>query len=156
LGAERWAVGGAVTNGALDPPDVRPPVFTPLPWSEVPPACYDVAARIEAMDRDRVLASLVFPNLPGFSGNLFARSKDKDLALLCVRAYNDWLLDEWCPAAPGRLMGVAIVPMWDGRLAAVEAERAVGKGARALSFSMAPQNLGFASIHDPDGCWDPL
>ena len=49
---ERLAVGGAVTNGALDPTDVRPPVFTPLPWSEVPPACYDVAARIEAMDHD--------------------------------------------------------------------------------------------------------
>jgi predicted TIM-barrel fold metal-dependent hydrolase len=103
-----------------------------------------------------VLASLMFPNLPGFAGSLFARAKDKELALVCVQAYNDWMLDEWCGTAPGRFIGLALVPIWDGELAAAEAERVIAKGARAISFSMAPHNFGVPSIHDPDGYWDAL
>lgn len=151
----RQSVGGAVTSGAIWPPENRPPVFTPLPFSEIPPACHDPKARIEAMDADRVLASLVFPNLPGFAGSLFVRAKDKELALLCVQAYNDWIIDEWCTTAPGRFIPLAIIPMWDGDLAAAEAERAIARGARAISFSMAPQNLGLPPIHDREG-WGPL
>jgi predicted TIM-barrel fold metal-dependent hydrolase len=152
----RQSVGGAVTSGAIWPPEDRPPVFDPLPFSEIPPACHDPQARLQAMDTDRVLASLLFPNLPGFAGSLFVRAKDKDLALLCVQAYNDWLIDEWCATAPGRFIPLALIPMWDGRLAAAEAARAIGKGARAISFSMAPQNLGLPAIDDPDRSWDPL
>ena len=37
---------------------------------EIPPACHDAKARIAAMDEDHVLASLLFPNLPGFAGGL--------------------------------------------------------------------------------------
>jgi predicted TIM-barrel fold metal-dependent hydrolase len=152
----RQPIGGAVTSGAIWPPEGRPPVFQPLSWDEIPPACYDVTARLAAMDADRVLATLVFPNLPGFAGSLFTRAKDKELALVCLRAYNDWVLDEWCTAAPGRFIGLALVPMWDGQLAAAEAERAIAKGARAISFGMAPHNFGVPSIHDADGYWDRL
>ena len=152
----RQSVGGAVTSGAIWPPEARPPVFNPLAFSEIPPACYDPAARIEAMNADGVLASLVFPNLPGFAGSLFVRAKDKNLALLCVRAYNDWVIDEWCSAAPGRFIPLCLIPMWDGLLAAAEAERVIGKGARAISFSMAPQNLGLPPIDDRERFWDPL
>jgi predicted TIM-barrel fold metal-dependent hydrolase len=150
----RQCVGGAVTSGAIWPPEDRPPVFNPLPFSEIPPACHDPKARIEAMDADRVLASLVFPNLPGFAGSLFVRAKDKELALLCVQAYNDWVLDEWCAAAPGRFIPLSIVPMWDGALAAAEAERVIERGSHAISFSMAPQNLGLPPIDDRS--WGPL
>jgi predicted TIM-barrel fold metal-dependent hydrolase len=152
----RQSVGGAVTSGAIWPPEDRPPVFDPLPFSEIPKACHDPKARVEAMDADGVLASLVFPNLPGFAGSLFVRAKDKELALLCLQAYNDWVIDEWCAAAPGRFIPLALVPMWDGALAGAEAERVIGKGARAISFSMAPQNLDLPAIDDPDGFWDPL
>ena len=152
----RMAVGGAVTSGAIWPPENRPPVFNPLRWDEIPMACHDPKARVEAMNEDHILASLVFPNLPGFAGGMFVRAKDKELALLCVQAYNDWVLDEWCAAAPGRFIPLALIPMWDGALAAAEAERVIGRGARAISFSMAPQNLGLPSILDPDRFWDPL
>ena len=152
----RQAVGGAVTSGAVWPPEDRPPVFNPLRFEEIPPACHDPKARVEAMDADGVLASLVFPNLPGFAGSLFVRAKDKDLALLCVKAYNDWVIDEWCAAAPGRFIPLALVPLWDGRLAGEEAARVIARGARAISFSMAPQNLGLPPIDDPGRSWDPL
>ena len=152
--SRRTPVSGAVTAGAVWPPEGRPGPFTPMPWSEIPPACYDPKARGEAMDTDHVLASLMFPNLPGFAGSLFLSMQDKELALLCVQAYNDWILDEYAAALPGRIIGLALLPLWDGQLCAQEAERALAKGARAVSFSMAPANLGLPPIHDES--WDPL
>ena len=44
--------------------------------------------------------------------------------------------------------------MWDGQLAADEATRAIGKGARAVSFSMAPHSSAHPPIHEEH--WDPL
>ena len=38
-------------------------------------------------------ASRTFPR---FAGQMFLEAKDKDLALACVRAYNDWMIEEWC------------------------------------------------------------
>jgi predicted TIM-barrel fold metal-dependent hydrolase len=150
----RVSISGAVTAGAFWPMETKPAPFDPLTWAEVPPACYEPAARVEAMDRDHVLASMPFPNLPGFAGRLFQALPDKELALLCIRAYNDWVLDEYAAALPGRIIGLALVPMWDGALAAAEAERAIGKGARAVSFSMSPETIGLPRIDDPH--WDPL
>ncbi len=142
------------SGGAIWPKEDRPPMFTPLTWDQVAPACYDPKARIEAMDRDHELAALCFPNMAGFAGSLFQRAKDKDLALACIQAYNDWYLEEWCGAYPGRFIGLGIVPLWDGRLAAAEAERVIAKGARTLSVSQSPEKVGLPGITDEH--WDPL
>jgi predicted TIM-barrel fold metal-dependent hydrolase len=142
------------TGGAIWPKEDRPPMFHPLTFDQVAPACYDPKARVEAMNVHHEIAALCFPNMSGFAGSLFQRAEDKDLALLCIRAYNDWFLEEWVDAYPGRFIGLGLIPMWDGRLAAAEAERVIGQGARALSFSQAPQNLGFPAITNEH--WDPL
>ena len=118
------------------------------------PACYEPKARIQAMDTDHELAARCFPNMAGFAGSLFQRAQDKELARLCIQAYNDWFLEEWCDAYPGRFIGVALVPLWDGRLAAAEAERVLARGARTISFSQAPEKVGFPAITDKH--WDPL
>lgn len=152
--ANRIPLDAMSTGGAIWPKEDRPPMFTPLSWSEVSPACYDPKARIEAMNADHELAALCFPNMGGFAGSLFQRAADKELALLCIRAYNDWFLDEWCDAYPGRFIGLGLIPLWDGNLAAAEAERVIAKGARAISFSQSPKNVGFPSITDQH--WDPL
>jgi predicted TIM-barrel fold metal-dependent hydrolase len=150
----RVPVSGAVTAGAWWPPEGRPDAFKALAWSEVPASCYHPRAREEAMNTDKVLAALMFPNLPGFAGSLFQHLDDKDLALLCIQAYNDWLLDEYAGAIPGRVIGIGLIPFWDGQLAADEATRVISKGARAVSFSMAPNQIGFPAIHEE--YWDPL
>lgn len=142
------------TGGAVWPKEDRPPMFTPLDWSQVSPSCYDPKARIQAMNTDRELAALCFPNMAGFAGSLFQRARDKELALLCIRAYNDWFQEVWCDAYPGRFIGLGLIPLWDGELAAAEAERVIARGARALSFSQAPEKIGFPPITDKH--WDPL
>ncbi len=149
----RVVVNGAVVAAAY-PEGENPPPFQPMAWSEIPANCYDPIARAEAMDVDHVLASLPFPNMPGFAGRVFQNLKDKELALLCIQAYNDWIIDEFAAAIPGRIIEVALIPMWDGKLAAQEAERAIGRGACSVSFSMAPHKVGFPPIHDEH--WDPL
>jgi hypothetical protein len=61
----------------------------PVPYSEMRPAAYDPIARVADMDRAGILGSLCFPSFPRFCGQVFWEAKDKELALLCVQAYND-------------------------------------------------------------------
>lgn len=132
--------------------------FSPLPitYEDMRPGCYDPKARIEDMNRAGVAASLCFPSLPGFCAETFFKSKDHELALECIRAYNDWHLDVWCASAPGRFIPLILAPLWDVKAAAKEIERCAAKGARAVSFSEDPSRLGLPTIQSIDHHWDPL
>jgi hypothetical protein len=85
----------------------------PVRYEDMIPGCYDPVARIADMDVDGVQAALCFPSFPGFGGSTFFRAKDKELALLCVKAWNDFYIDEWCATAPDRYIPLAILPTWD-------------------------------------------
>ena len=50
------------------------------------------------MDINRTERSLCFPFITRFCGQMFLEAKDKELALRCVQAYNDWMIEEWCGA----------------------------------------------------------
>jgi predicted TIM-barrel fold metal-dependent hydrolase len=132
--------------------------FTPnaMSYDEMLPGCYDVGARIDDMDAGGILASLCFPSFPRFCGQMFYEANDKELALLCVQAYNDWMIDEWCAAAPGRFIPLVIVPLWDPPAMAREIERCAAKGVTAVAFSENPEPLGLPTIHDVGRYWDPL
>jgi predicted TIM-barrel fold metal-dependent hydrolase len=127
-------------------------------YRDLPEELYDPVARARAMDDDGVAASLCFPmsEFPRFCGQSFLEAADKDLALLCVQAFNDWMIEDWAAAVPGRFIPLVIVPLWDPALAAEEIERTSAKGARAVAFSEDPFKLGLPSIHDPGRHWDPV
>ena len=126
----------------------------PVRYDDMIPGCYDPVARVADMDLDGVQAAMCFPSFPGFGGGVFQRAKDKDLALLCVQAWNDFSLDEWCAAAPERYIPLAILPTWDPQLAADELYRVAAKGARTVSFPDSPVPLGLPSFHS--AAWEPL
>ncbi len=128
----------------------------PVPFAEMDPSCYDAAARVATMNADHVLASLCFPTFGRFCGQLFTEFKDRDLALACIQAYNDWHLDEWSGSAPGRFIPAIILPLWNAELSAAEIDRCAANGAHAVLFSENPAALGLPSIHDPDRTWDPV
>ncbi|MBL7488838.1 amidohydrolase [Frankia sp. AgB1.9] len=128
----------------------------PLAYSEMRPGCYDAAERVKDMDRAGVLASLCFPTLPRFCGQLFYEASDRDFGLVCLKIYNDWMLDEWCAAAPGRYIPLVLIPLWDPKLAVAELERCAAKGATSFAFSENPEPLGLPTIHDPSGYWEPV
>jgi predicted TIM-barrel fold metal-dependent hydrolase len=128
----------------------------PVTYAEMRPGCYDAAARIVDMDRAGILASLCFPTVTRFCGQLFMEGSDRDLGLDCIRAYNDWMIEEWSGAAPGRYIPLVLIPMWDPAAAAVEMERCAARGATAFAFSENPAPLGLPTIHDKDRYWDPV
>jgi predicted TIM-barrel fold metal-dependent hydrolase len=129
---------------------------TPITYAEMRAGCYDPYERVKDMDIDGVIASLCFPSFPRFCGQVFLEAKDKELAFLCVQAYNDWMIDEWCGSVPGRLIPNTLIPLWDPTLAASEIERCAGRGARAFAFSENPAKLGLPSLYDEHNYWDPV
>lgn len=128
----------------------------PLPYAEMRPGCYDAKARIEDMDQAGILASLCFPTITRFCGQLFMEAGDREFGFECLQHYNDWLIEEWCGAAPGRYIPLMLIPMWDPALAVTEMERMAAKGVTAFAFSENPEPLGLPTIHDPGGYWDPV
>jgi predicted TIM-barrel fold metal-dependent hydrolase len=126
----------------------------PVRFDDMLPGCYDVKQRIADMDTDGVHAQLCFPSFPGFCGSTFFGAEDKELALACVQAWNDFLLDEWCGYAPDRFIPLVLLPFWDPVASAREVERTAAKGAKAVSFTEMPHALGLPSFHTDH--WDPL
>jgi hypothetical protein len=98
------------------------------------------------MDANGVLASLNFPTMAGFSARTFNEGEDKDVALIMMRAYNDWVHDEWCAAYPDRFIPLGMVPIWDPELAAAEVRRIAKKGCRSISFLETPHVYNLPSF----------
>ena len=128
--------------------------LNPTRYDQMRPGCYDIHERINDMNANGVLGSLNFPTFPHFCGQLFARGKDKDLALAVVKAYNDWHVDEWSGTYPGRMIPCGITPFWDPEEMAKEVHRLAAKGCHALTFSENPEKLGHPSLHSDH--WDPF
>ena len=105
--------------------------FNPGAFSELRPGCFDVHERVRDMNVNGVLASMCFPTMAGFNARTFNEATDKELSLVMLQAYNDWHIDEWCGAYPGRFIPMGIVPMWDVDLAVAEVKRISAKGCRA-------------------------
>ncbi len=157
-GSDVWVFGKAeIPNIGLNAVAGRPKEeygVEPTAFEEMRRGCWDVDERVKDMNAGGVLASMCFPSFPGFSGRLFAANADKDLALAVLRAYNDWHVDEWCGAHPGRFIPMGLAPLWDAELAAAEVRRLAAKGVHSLTFTENPATLGFPSYHDES--WDPL
>jgi predicted TIM-barrel fold metal-dependent hydrolase len=125
-------------------------------YEDFRPGTYDQAERLADMDLNHVEAAINYPNIfPRFAGQGFLERTDKDLALTCLRIYNDWMIDEWCGGAgKGRLIPLTLVPLWDPVLAAEEVRRCAAKGSYAIAFSENPSKLGVPSMYT--GEWDVL
>ena len=112
-GTERWVVDGqllldgrAGRAGALMADRNREPSH----WADVPPAAYVPMERLKAMDSAGIDYSVLYPTVAGLAGETFGRLDDPELELDCVRAYNDWLIDEWASASD-RFVPQCIVPV---------------------------------------------
>ncbi len=157
-GTDAWVFEGQeATNVGLNAVAGRPPDeygIEPTRFSEMRPGCWDVNERVRDMNANGVLSSMNFPSYPQFCGQYFARAEDKDLALAVLRAYNDWHIDEWCGTHPGRMIPLALPPIWDPMLMADEVRRVAKKGCHAVTFSENPDKLGYPSLHSEH--WDPF
>jgi predicted TIM-barrel fold metal-dependent hydrolase len=129
--------------------------FEPTSLAEIRPGCYDAAERIKDMEQNGVWASLNFPSLiAGFCGALFARSDDPELGLACIRAWNDWVLEDWVEPFPERFIPMQLPWLADPHVTADEVRRNAARGFKALSFAQFPARMGYPSLHT--GHWDPV
>ena len=72
-----------------------------------------------------------------------------------LQAYNDWHIDEWSGAYPGRFIPLAIGPTWDPQPMVAEVRRVAAKGCRAITMPELPHLEGLPSYHDVD-YWEPV
>jgi predicted TIM-barrel fold metal-dependent hydrolase len=128
----------------------------PIAYADMRPGFYDPVARLVDMDANFMERSLCFPYITRFAGQMFYEAKDKGLALRCVQAYNDWMVEDWSGSSGGRLIPLTLIPLWDPQSAAKEIHRNAARGVRAITFPEMPHHLNLPSIHDPSGYWDPV
>jgi predicted TIM-barrel fold metal-dependent hydrolase len=127
----------------------------PVRFDEMRPGSYAVAARLDDMDFAGVAASMCFPSVMfGFAGQRLYRMKDQELGLAAMRAYNDWIIEEWVATDPNRFIPQQITWLPDPGVAAEEVRRNAARGFKAVTFSENPEVLGFPSLHT--GHWDPF
>jgi len=126
----------------------------PVRYEDMIPGCYDPDARVKDMELDGVQSALLFPSFPGFGGGTFFRAQDKELALACTKAWNDYYIEEWCDAHPERFIPMSILPVWDMDEMVKEIHRTAEKGSRTVSFPDAPVPLGLPSFHNE--YWEPV
>ena len=157
-GDQVWEYEGQLRpNVGLNAVAGRPPEeygFEPTSFAQMRRGCFDVHERVRDMNVNGVLASMCFGSFPSFCGLLWARAKDKAVARVMQQAYNDWHIDEWCGAYPGRFIALAQLPLWDIGLMAEEVRRVARKGCHAVAFVENPTLIGLPSIHDR--AWDVL
>src|ERR1700686_4309557 len=118
------------------------------------PGRFNVDERVRDMNAGGQLAGLNFPNFTGFSGQVLNQGPDRDVNLVMIKAYNDWHVDEWCAAYPGRFIPCGLLPLFDVEEAAKEVKRLADKGCHAVAFSENPEALNLPSIHQK--YWYPL
>ena len=112
--------------------------MTPVTYDDMRPGCYDPKARKKDLVLNWVDGSLPFPTFPRFCGQTFHEADDKELALACVQAYNDWMVEEWRDPSNGVNIPLCIIPLWDVELAAEEIHRNAARSVRAVRFSELP------------------
>jgi predicted TIM-barrel fold metal-dependent hydrolase len=130
--------------------------FEPTRFDEMRRGAWDISARIGDMDVNGIYASVCFPSfLPGFAGQRLQQlTDDADLALACVRAWNEWVIEDWAGYAPERMIPLQIPYLLDPTIGAEEVRRNAARGFKAMTFSEAPHLLGLPTLHS--GYWDPL
>ena len=157
-GDDIWEYEGQLRpNVGLNAVAGRPPEeygFEPTSFKQMRRGCYDVHERIRDMNVNGVLASMCFGSFPSFCGLLWLRAKDKRVSQVMQQAYNDWHVDEWCAAYPGRFIPLAQLPLWDIALMCEEVRRVARKGCHAVAFVENPTMIELPSIHDR--AWDPF
>jgi len=128
----------------------------PFRFEQMRPGCYDVDARVRDMDINGVWASLNFPSMiTGFCGRVFFGASDPEIGIACIRAWNDWLFEEWYSAYPERIMPLGIAYLADPQVAADEIRRNAARGFTAVSMPERAHLVGLPSLWDRRH-WDPI
>jgi len=92
---------------------------------------WDGKARLADQDRDGIAAEIIYPSV----GMVICNHPDADYKHACMWAYNRWLQEEFCAAAPDRLFGMG--------------QTAVRSVAEAIEEFQSLKEMGFKGVMMP-------
>jgi predicted TIM-barrel fold metal-dependent hydrolase len=118
---------------------------------ETTPGTGPAEQRVREQDEDGIDAEILFPGQA--SGPSFWRNiREDDAYKACVRAYNDFLAEDYCPTAPHRLLALGVIPMTGVADALAELEHIRKIGLRGIALYCFPSGRGLPTPED-DAFW---
>lgn len=107
--------------------------------------------RLDEQDVDGLLAEVLFPNMAA-GPRLWRNMTNDDAYKAVVRAYNDWLAEAYCPVAPDRLIGMAVIPWTNIEDALAELAHAAKVGLKGVLLGVFPSGKVYPTAED-DKFW---
>jgi predicted TIM-barrel fold metal-dependent hydrolase len=114
------------------------------------PGTGDAVQRLREQDRDGVDAEVLYP--PVFVTRFIENIEDREAYVAMVRAYNDFLAEDYCSVAPDRLIGNALIPASGIEDAVAELKRAHALGLPSVCMVSFPNGSGQPAPED-DAFW---
>jgi predicted TIM-barrel fold metal-dependent hydrolase len=107
--------------------------------------------RVREQDQDGMDAEVLFPAM--VAGPVFWRNiRHDEVYKAVIRAYNDWLGEEYCTVAPDRLIGMGVMPITNVDDAIAEMEHCARLGLKGILLGALPSSLGYPTPED-DKFW---
>jgi predicted TIM-barrel fold metal-dependent hydrolase len=104
--------------------------------------------RLSEQDRDGIEAEIMYSQIQP----VLRQAKDDELYVELVRAYNDYLIDEYSSAAPDRLIPMGLIPMTNVTDAVSELERCAKLGFKGVALWRFPNGKARPTAED-DRFW---
>ena len=107
--------------------------------------------RLAEQDQDGLLAEVLFPNMQ-MGPRLWRTMADDTAYRAAVRAYNDWLGQDYCAVSRDRLIGLGVIPWTNLDDAVAELEHCAALGLRGVNLGVFPSGKGYPTPED-DRFW---
>jgi predicted TIM-barrel fold metal-dependent hydrolase len=107
--------------------------------------------RVQEQDKDGVSAEILFPGQQT-GPRLWRSIPDDEAYKAVVQGYNTWLAEEYCSAAPERLIGVPVMPWTNVDDMLEELERSAKRGFKMVGLGAFPSGKSYPTPDD-DRFW---
>ena len=152
-GGDAWQFvpgGPLMYIGLVATPGMR---FEDIKWKgytydSVRKGCFDGKARLDDMDFDGVDAEFIYPSQRTMY--YFMSNADREFHRAGIRAYNDYMAQEFCAADPERLFFLAQMPNLGADEAIAEMKRCKEMGARGTIITAWPSGNDDVTTEDDD------
>jgi predicted TIM-barrel fold metal-dependent hydrolase len=107
--------------------------------------------RLREQDEDGCAAEVLFPNMQA-GPRLWRGIADDGAYVAAIRAYNDWLAEEYCVVNPNRLLGLGVLPMTTLADSLAELRHCAALGLKGVLLSAFPNGMAYPLPED-DTFW---
>lgn len=134
------------------PEEYVPNYFHQVRWDADSPGFGSPEDRVRDLDRDGIDAEIQYASTSFLSLNDGTRVRDPKAYCAMVRAYNEWLAEEYCAVAPDRLIGMGVIPCAGVDDAIAEMEYCLKLGLKGVALGSFPSGRSNPTPED-DKFW---